>query len=214
MSRRRRSEPRFGGRKSFRRGSPSRTPTPIVLIVCEGAATEPTYFKRIRVEKHLPSTSVEVIPGSISGSHPKSITEYAKKRKKELQAEGLGKVKIWCVFDRDEHPKIEEAFQQANDNNFGLAFSNPCFELWYLLHFTDQRASIERDEARRKLNTYVKDYVKSKDVYEALLPYIPSAIERAERLRIQHQGYSGVVPPNPSTSVDELVSYLNSLSAP
>ena len=214
MRARRGNKKPLSGRKSFRRGPPSRQPAPIVLIVCEGEATEPTYFKRLRVEKHLPSTSVEVIPGSISGSHPKSITAYAKERKNEARADRVPYDVIWCVFDRDEHPKIEQAFQQAKDNGFRLAFSNPCFELWYLLHFADQRALIGRDEARRKLETHVADYTKSKDMYEVLLPYQQSAIERAERLRSQHQGETGVVPPNPSTSVDELVSYLNALSAP
>ena len=214
MKPRRRSQQRFGGQKSFHRGPPSRKPAPIVLIVCEGEATEPTYFERLRVEKHLPSTSVEVIPGSISGSHPKSITAYAKKRKNEARVDRVPYDVIWCVFDRDEHTKIEEAFQQARENGFKLAFSNPCFELWYLLHFADQGASIGRDEARRKLETHVADYTKSKDMYETLLPHQQSAIERAERLRSQHQGETAVVPPNPSTSVDELVSFLNALSAP
>jgi hypothetical protein len=47
---------------------------------------------------------------------------------------------VWCVFDVDEHPKLAEARDQANANGIQLAVSNPCFELWLLLHFQEHRA--------------------------------------------------------------------------
>lgn len=43
---------------------------------------------------------------------------------------------IWCVFDRDSHPSYQEAFQLASHNKrIHLCWSNPCIELWFLMHF-------------------------------------------------------------------------------
>ena len=55
----------------------------------------------------------------------------------------------WCVFDVDVHPYLREATALAKSNGIKLAISNPCIELWFLLHFANQTAYIERREATR-----------------------------------------------------------------
>ena len=46
---------------------------------------------------------------------------------------------VWAVFDKDEHPKHEEAFSLAeqliNDRKVNIAFTSIAFEYWILLHF-------------------------------------------------------------------------------
>ncbi len=42
----------------------------------------------------------------------------------------------WVMFDRDQHGEIPEAFARARRNGINIAFSNPSFDLWLLLHFT------------------------------------------------------------------------------
>ncbi len=44
---------------------------------------------------------------------------------------------IWALFDRDQHPRIPEAFAKlAGRDRIRVAFSHPSFDLWLLLHFT------------------------------------------------------------------------------
>jgi len=44
---------------------------------------------------------------------------------------------IWALFDRDQHPRIPEAFAKlAGCDRIRVAFSHPSFDLWLLLHFT------------------------------------------------------------------------------
>jgi hypothetical protein len=44
---------------------------------------------------------------------------------------------VWALFDRDEHPRISEALALlATHERIRVAFSNPSFDLWLLLHFT------------------------------------------------------------------------------
>lgn len=46
--------------------------------------------------------------------------------------------KIYCIFDRDKQSFTKKQFRTAIElcrkNNFVLCISNPCFELWLLLH--------------------------------------------------------------------------------
>jgi hypothetical protein len=55
---------------------------------------------------------------------------------------------VWCVFDRDEHPNFAKAIDLADRHGINLAISNPCLELWVILHFEDQTAYLERQTAQ------------------------------------------------------------------
>jgi hypothetical protein len=55
----------------------------------------------------------------------------------------------WCVFDIDEHPHVDQALQLAVSSQISIAVSNPCIELWFLLHFQDQTADLHRHKAQQ-----------------------------------------------------------------
>lgn len=58
----------------------------------------------------------------------------------------------------------------AKQNNVSLYLSNPCFEIWYLLHFRySTKPYCSNDEAIKELNNYISDYSKSKDVFELIV---------------------------------------------
>lgn len=200
---------------SLRRGAPSREPRAYVLIVCEGEKTEPNYFKALREDKKLKTTEVKVI-GEECGSHPRDVVDFAVKEKRRQERKGIPYNQVWCVFDRDEHSKIHEAFDRAKAHGIEIAFSNPCFELWFLLHFINySSAHIERDEVDRQLrNSHIPGYEVSMQVYDLLIELQQNAIRNAERLRIHHESVNPGEYPNPYTSVDRLVAFLNYLEQP
>lgn len=41
------------------------------------------------------------------------------------------------MFDRDDHPGFDEAVALCERRGVRVARSNPCFELWLILHHTD-----------------------------------------------------------------------------
>ncbi len=102
----------------------------------------------------------------------------------------------------DEHPKLADARPQARDNGIELACSNPCFELWALLHFQDQSAFLGRDAARHLLKTHLRQYEKDLP-FDRLAPNYEAAVERARHLdrRCAANGCPGG---NPSTGVHRL----------
>lgn len=103
------------------------------------------------------------------------------------------------MFDVDDHLKIPDARQQARDNDIKLAISNPCFELWVLLHFQDQTASIPRNKLRAQLKKHIPQYGKLIP-FEAICELYEDARARAEELNKTHQR-NGIEGDNPSTDV-------------
>jgi hypothetical protein len=113
---------------------------------------------------------------------------------------------VWAVFDVDDHPNLQQALALAQSRNINLAISNPCFELWALLHFEEQRAHVERHLLASQLRVHLPDY-------EKLLPYVRMrtaytvAVQRARDLELEadHHHEPGR---NPSTAVHRLTELI------
>jgi len=196
----------------LRRRRPHRDPLPRILIVCEGTRTEPLYFQGLR---HLQRSLVKLeVPSG--GGTPKTLVERAAELKKAAERNAKRSRdpnqlydEVWCVFDIDEHPFVAEARRQASDNKIRLAISNPCFELWILLHFQDQSAHLERSHAQHLCRGHLPGYEKVVPC-ERLMDLYGEARSRAEALDAwqETRGCSGG---NPSTSVYHLVEMIRVL---
>ncbi|HEX7181375.1 MAG TPA: RloB family protein [Thermoanaerobaculia bacterium] len=193
---------RGGGGQGLSRRSPRYEPTRRILVLCEGEVTEPEYFRALR--RASVNTQVEIVIEGC-GEDPKALVERAAERKKSSDRvarerdEHLWYDEIWCVFDVDDHARLPDARQQARDNGLRLAVSNPCFEIWALLHFQPQTAYLERDKARNRLKTHLPDYDKELP-FDRLRPGYEEAVRRAEGLdrTCERNGCPG---DNPSTGV-------------
>jgi hypothetical protein len=114
-----------------------------------------------------------------------------------------------CVFDIDAHPNLLEAKQQAEDNGLKLAVSNPCFELWILLHFQDQRAHQERGWIQAACREHLPDFVKEVP-YDRVQPTYAEAVARAKALD-KWQAEQNRPGGNPCTAVHELTERIEEL---
>jgi hypothetical protein len=131
---------------------------------------------------------------------------------KRQKDENLKYDHVWCVFDVDEHPFVPEAKQQARDNGIEIAVSNPCFELWALLHFRDQRAHIERERLHHECKRYMPGYEKQLPSLQ-LHPLYEDALQRA-RVLDQWQASRGCAGANPSTGVYRLMEQIRTQGRP
>jgi len=200
--------------RSLRRRRPRLEPRPRVLVVCEGKKTEPQYFSELQREEEV--RLVEIVVEDCGGD-PKAVVRRALELKRTADREArrqrdqnLGYDEVWCVFDVDEHRKLLEAIDQAKANRISIALSNPCFELWILLHFRSQTAEIHRHDAQSACGDFIKHYDKSIS-YAALKDGYPDAVRRAEQLdrRNSEIGERGK---NPTTWVYRLTERLRELS--
>jgi hypothetical protein len=180
----------------------------LFLIVCEGAKTEPNYFRAFPIE---PKT--REIEGF--GLNTLSLVDKAL----ELKKGGLYD-QVWCVFDKDSFTddQFARAITKADNNGLRVGHTNESFELWYLLHFQFMDSALHRDAYKPKLDVCLNrngmgPYFKNDpDMYEKLqrLQLQQDAIRHAERL-IEFHRSNGHAPhqSNPSTTVHLLVQELN-----
>lgn len=155
------------------RGEARKATVKKVLIVCEGEKTEPNYFRAFRV-----ASQVCEIRGT--GYNTDSLVKEA------IRLSALANYReVWCVFDRDSFAEknVRTAFQLATNHGLKIAFSNECFELWYLLHFKLLDTNLKREQYYKQLRELMGEYQKnSVDMHENLLNRQADAIRHATRL--------------------------------
>ena len=203
--------------ESLRRQAAKRAPYDVVLIVCEGAKTEPYYFKGLREHLRLNNANI-VITDKKTGTDPLSVVNLAiKEFNKDPYYD-----RVYCVFDKDKHTTYPAALEKIRSTprlkkaTLHAIISVPCFEIWLLLHFTYTTRSFSAagdvsncDLVETELKKHITGYQKgSRNIFELVKDKLDNAITHAKRLDAFHQT-SGT--DNPSTKVHELVEYLQDL---
>jgi len=204
MASARNRERREGRRPAFR------DPKPTILVISEGDATEPEYLHGFRDACRNPRVTIEV-----ANEHgvPMTLVRIAKEYKEEASIraarekdENLAYDSVWCVFDIDDHPDIGAAKEMARDNDIRLAISNPCIELWLLLHFRENPGMQSRATMKKKLKEYVPQYDKHVDNALYAAGY-PQAVARASKMDKDAKD-AGEPHRNPTTGVHELTELI------
>jgi hypothetical protein len=124
---------------------------------------------------------------------------------------GLGDAynEYWCVFDVDVHPRLDEALQLAASNDILVALSNPCIELWFIIHFQDQAAYLNRGDAEKMAQGLLKSgKTPTPAALEQLVDKYDSAKQRACQLDRKHQLDGSLPNSNPSSGVWRLVDVI------
>ena len=180
-------------------------PRSVVRVLFEGKVTEPEYFGMMVGES-------VVLDLQETGLAPKSLVDKAWEHVQKNSGRRVNRDfdEICCVFDRDNHDDIPGTLQRARDRKIGVAFSNPCFELWLALHVEDQRAHIERQVIQRrceKLGLTQGKRIKPSAVKRLKRGYV-LAKRRAKDLDEMHRSGGSAENANPSSDAWCLVERL------
>ena len=133
------------------------------ILFCEGRKTEPTYFHAIR---RTCSSTLIAVETYLGVGFPYTIaTKAVEYAKQERTRRGRGRRnsfeehdEVWAVFDRDEHPRFKEALMRCNQHGIHVAWSNPCFELWLILHEQDYNKPNHRHAIQSALKVLRPEY--------------------------------------------------------
>lgn len=191
----------------------TRKRNPVVYLICEGSETEIRYFKRFRSR----GCNIDIIPISSQYKSADKLVQKAKATMGNNPYYPEDGDSIWCVFDRDDNSNevLLRAKQSAQKEGYHLAYSNPSFELWFLLHFVNQQTEVEDCQALIRLLKQpgrLPDYEKNKDYFDVLKPLQITAIQRAKTRagQLQNQDIEPISrQSNPLTTVWELVEYFH-----
>ncbi len=203
-----------GRRQGYRVLAPERH-----LIVCEGKKTEPLYFSGMRdaLRQEFRHRIHIVVKGT--GLHTTDLLDYALR---ECRLSGSYD-HVWVAYDRDDFDpqgfdSVIAKCAQISDSTtaFHPLWSNPCFEVWILLHFGYTTAGITSAEAiartdavfrKRLKKPYKKNDAK---IFENLYSRLDDAISSALRLDGWHEERRVIKPSemNPGTRLYEIVNIL------
>ena len=181
---------------SGRRRAPVRRSARTILVVCGSKETERQYFQGLREQLRNPAVSVVVCGKACS---PTQLIAYAQKRRVENKGTFD---EVWCVFDVDQFVDVAEAVVAAGKAGIRVAISNPCFELWLLLHFASQTAHVPTyKKLLPLLQKHVPNYDKSRLDFAVYKDGRAEAAIRARKLDPTGLDHAQ----NPATGVWQLV---------
>ena len=186
----------------------SRSQRRIIRVMSEGYITEPEYLRRL-----AKSNSNVVLKIVKSGKSPDTLVREAQKLYRSTNRIRSSD-QVWCIFDVDDvsDQSIKEIRARASTNDIKTATSNPCFELWLVLHKKDQTAYIKSSKVQKRAETL--GLVKGKKVaaagWSCLSDNYEAAKKRAQALDSMHQRIGSSPGSNPSTDVWRLVDVLRS----
>jgi len=163
---------------------------PNFFVFCEGE-TEMAYVKFLRSLYRAP---IQVIPKK--GKSNISEDFIVKSKNEYVQTD---QDKVFLMYDLDVDGMLEQLQKIPNAE---LLVSNPCMELWFLLHHQDQKSEISSDRCIKKLQKFSNEYKKgilSEEEKTFLAEKKDLTIERAKNMI----GYQ-----NPSSTVYKLLEKL------
>ena len=210
-------------KKEQKREIEKREPYPKFLIVCEDTVSGYHYLKDAVKHYKLSSANFSIVG---LGQDPLRIVEHAEQK---YEAENTSYRpdfdQVFCVFDRDTHARYYNAISKVDtiNNKLGTASpvfwaitSNPCFEVWLILHFvytSNAYAASQNKTAANKvvsdLLNYLPNYQKSSaDTFSETVDKLAVAIDNAERLeKYCKANFTDV----PNTKMHELMRFISTL---
>lgn len=166
----------------------------IYLVICEGE-TEKVYVETLRNHYRLPVT----IKTKVSGNYINSrlINQYIN----ELGLDRDDDYQVFFIYDSD----VQCIVEKLRNLDGTVILTNPCIELWYLLHVRNHARDICSDQIIKELltshqawKTYAKGALTG-DQRDLLIQNKDKARERAQNLDW---------PNNPSSNMAEFISAL------
>lgn len=187
-----------------------------LVIACEDSVSAPLYFKAIfddLIKNHAIAASSLVI-AKHKHTDPDGVLEDLLTHPNYQDFDHR-----WIAIDRDVErtnggghtPKsFNQAIKRAKAKKIKVAYSNPCFEIWYLLHFDYRNTAIDRDELVKQLEHNYQ--YKKNELLILNQAQQNTAIRNATHLIRSWHEAQGITKPatdNPSTTVHDLVVLLN-----
>ncbi len=189
-----------------------------IYIFTEGA-TEEIYLKHYENRKK----GIEIVPVDPEHTDAVGIVRFAKNYidNNDVDVE-LGD-RCYCVFDSDpkSNPNISEAFDLIRGySHKGLAciFSNPSFEIWFILHYRKAPYGKKADEVKRIIKNLLRDvepdYKETTDIFNILIDRQEKAKKEALLLhKAQEKVHKTVLSHecNPYTNIFEFLDYIKEI---
>lgn len=192
----------------------------VFLVATEDTHAPRQYFDNLKGS--MPRVLVKVIPTPEGSGHSSPQHVVERLRNSFMEARRSGHVQegdeFWVLLDTDHHTRGThlantcQAMQVARSAGFEIAFSNPSFELWLLLHHSEVGKSEAFPDAQSvvaRLQAVLGGYRKNEFQPETFRPtMVPLAIKRAQALEDEPDNPTGDWPERVGTRMYRLMKAL------
>lgn len=126
----------------------------LFVLSYEGTVTEKKYFQDFRASIYFNNNGlIEIVPlkrPKDKGSDPFSVKKLLSSAKNEYGFKTTDE--FWLIIDRDDWESSHKlnfddlVTECKKEENFYLAMSNPCFEIWLVLHLKNLSEFTEEEQ--------------------------------------------------------------------
>jgi hypothetical protein len=201
------------GKNSLRRKVATRPVKRTIVVFTEGRRSEPDYVRGLARLPQVAGNNALSIEISPRHGVPYTLVDHAVEAIRDPDID-----ECWCLFDVEypgQHPNVRAAVDRARAvKNVNTAISNPCFEVWLVMHFQDVTTHFTTAQAEslsRKLDGRSGKGIDA----SAYTPRLGEAARRAEQLASRHLKNGTVFPDdNPSSSMFEFLKAIGAHRQP
>ena len=183
---------------------------PSLLIAAEGRhLTETNYFNGFK--GYDSPYNIVFVPGN--ATDPKMLLSNTVRYWKRMGFNDDDGDLAAVVVDMDSNPYKAKLLNDLIDNNPEIRFliSNPTIEIWFLFHFQKNPKRFSNSKnLMNELSKYLKDYEKSRNYNQILIPKTKEAISNSQQKAVQQDKHYRwpSVDCNPRTNIHEIVQFL------
>lgn len=167
----------------------------LIIIATEDSKADPKYFEDLSREYRNTRIIVKILRRNTTASSPRHVirTLDAHKKKHKLKKND----EMWLVCDVDKWGVgLSEVISECKAKKYFYAVSNPCSDIWYLLHFKSledysvkRKSDFLKKKKSGKRNLIEKEIIdlgysfnKSNIDTSQFLPNVEKAIKEAEKI--------------------------------
>jgi len=166
---------------------------PVIVIVCDDYQTAVAYFTCLN-QMYRGVIHIKVVRACRHGAHPTRILRQALDEKRLLKDSGPERSCVFALVDLEREPErrsqAEAVARDGEAQGVAVLLSDPCFEVWTLLHLRDTGEYFE--DCRRVVQAIKTAWQsrfgrtfrrKSEMDFKKIIPLRREAVERAKARR-------------------------------
>lgn len=184
---------------------------PLIVICSEGGKKSSEYY----YFRNHTNRDLRIQFSTGNSTDPKGMLKDLLKyiRNEDIASEDNCRIFLVLDTDLDERriSEIKEIEQECIDNNIEIVTSAPTFEIWYLMHYRNNRLKFQTSkEVKRELQNLNGTYTESMDMYKIIKDSTDNARSTAQSFEQQIiRNNEDLLSSNPHTSIYKILNAID-----
>lgn len=184
---------------------------PLIVICSEGGKKSSEYY----YFRNHTNRDLRIQFSTGNSTDPRGMLNDLLKyiRNEDIASEDNCRIFLVLDTDLDERriSEIKEIEQKCIDNNIEIVTSAPTFEIWYLMHYRNNRLKFQTSkEVKRELQNINGTYTESMDIYKIIKDSTDNAKNTAKSLKQQIiRNNEDLLSSNPHTCIYKILDAID-----